>query len=126
MERYLLFEEFIEEKKKKKKKPQKPKNKKPKKNTAEKMKDVDKKIKKIVKKAKKSQKEVKSQQDEIKDKPGKTTPQDKMRGALSKVQTQKHRTDIDKQLIKKKELAIKSKIDTLKKKEKAQKELEDE
>lgn len=116
MKKHLkLFEEFVEEKKKANK---------PKKNTAAKMKDVDKKIKKAVKKAKTAVKDVKKSQEEIKG--DKATPEDKMRGALAKLQTQKHQADIKKQSVKKMELAVKSKIQTLKKKEKAAKKLEEE
>jgi len=97
MKKHLkLFEEFVEEKKKANK---------PKKNTAAKMKDVDKKIKKHVKKAKGAVKDVKKSQEEIK--ADKASPEDKMRGALAKIQTQKHKADIQKETIKKKELAVK-------------------
>ena len=88
------------------------------------MKDINKKMKKTVKKGKDSMKDVKAVQTQSKKAAGETGPEDKMRGALAKIQVQKQKADLQKQTLKKKELSVKSKIQTLKKKEKAQKELE--
>ena len=89
------------------------------KNTAAKVKDAAKKQKKAVKKVKDLMKKDKENKEKIKD--GDSGPADKMSGLLLKVQTQSAMADVQKAGIKKKELELKSKLDTIKKSEKAKK-----
>ena len=88
-------------------------------NTAKKIKDAGKKQKDAVKKVKDLLKKNKENKDKIKD--GGAGAADKLSGLLIKVQTQGAMADVQKAGIKKKELEIKSKVDTAKEKEKAKK-----
>ena len=102
MKTIKTFESFISEKKKN--------------NTTTKIKAVTKKQKKAVKKVKKFLKKDKEIANDVKD--GKADSSDKMRSMLFKLQAKGAKVDVQKTDLKKKELEVRSKLDTIRKSKK--------